>query len=166
MRLPTSLLLVLPVLAGCPGGHDHDHDHGADGHEHGEDGHEHGEDGGHVHTAPHGGTLLELAEEFAHLELVLDRATGELTAYSLGAHAERPVRLAHEALTVHVDGAESFSVELAAVENPLTGESVGDTSCYRGTDERLATDVALTGRVAAIETKGQSFADVAFTMEP
>ncbi len=32
---------------------------------------------GHEHAAPHGGTLIVLGDEFAHLELVLDPGTGE-----------------------------------------------------------------------------------------
>jgi hypothetical protein len=42
----------------------------------------------HEHTAPHGGSLVEFGEEFAHIELVLDSATGVLTAYVLDGEAE------------------------------------------------------------------------------
>ena len=47
----------------------------------------------HEHTAPHGGTLVALGEEFGHLELLLNKETGELTAYVLDGEAEKPVRL-------------------------------------------------------------------------
>jgi hypothetical protein len=37
----------------------------------------------HEHKAPHGGLLVEVGEEFAYIELVLDRTSGTLTAYML-----------------------------------------------------------------------------------
>ena len=56
-----------------------------------EDTHEH-----HEHTAPHGGALVGLGKEFAHVELVLEKATGKLTGYVLDGEAEKPVRLRAE----------------------------------------------------------------------
>ena len=158
MRLfQVALSATLGLLVACSdGGHDHDHDHH---HDHDHD-HDHGEEG-HVHTAPHGGELLVLAEEFAHVELVLDRATGTLDAYSLGAHADTPVRLAQESLTVVLP---DFELELAAVASTLTGDTVGDASRFQVTDERLATDAELSGTVKWVESLGQRFEDVEFTL--
>ena len=45
----------------------------------------------HEHKPPHSGTLVEFGEEFAHLELVLDAATGTLKAYALDGEAEKAV---------------------------------------------------------------------------
>jgi hypothetical protein len=58
---------------------------------------------GHEHHAPHDGTLVELGEEFAHLELVLNAQTGTLTVYVLDGEAEQSVRIAQPEieLTVH-----------------------------------------------------------------
>lgn len=36
---------------------------------------------------------MALGEEFGHLELLLNKETGELTAYVLDGEAEKPVRL-------------------------------------------------------------------------
>src|SRR5205085_2013512 len=55
---------------------------------------------GHEHTAPHHGQLVELGEEFAHVELVLDRKAGRLTAYVLDGEAEQPVRVTQPTLTL------------------------------------------------------------------
>src|SRR5687768_6177245 len=47
----------------------------------------------HVHTAPHGGTLVEIRAHAYNLELLRDNAAGKLTAYVLDGHAENFVRI-------------------------------------------------------------------------
>ena len=65
-------------------GHDdHDHDHGDEGHHH----HHHAEKG------PHNGALVSIGHEDAHLEIVLDKETGTITAYVLDGAAEKPVAI-------------------------------------------------------------------------
>src|SRR5438045_6213064 len=82
-------------LTGCPGetpqpkkpvttatGHaDHDEDHDHDHHHH------------HADKGPHGGALVAIGEDDAHLEFVLDADTGKLTAYVLDGAAEKPVAI-------------------------------------------------------------------------
>ena len=53
---------------------------------------------GHVHTAPHGGVLIEVGDHQYNLEFVHDRSAGSLTVYVLDAHAENFVRVALAAL--------------------------------------------------------------------
>lgn len=86
----------LLFLTGCPGdapqpakpvasqnakakaGDDHDH-----GHHH----HHHAEKG------PHGGALVAIGHDDAHLEIVLDAKTGTITAYVLDGAAEKPIAI-------------------------------------------------------------------------
>lgn len=83
MRRPSAplltLLLALPVLllAACGGDHDdHGHGHGHDdGHAH-EEGHEHGE-------GPHGGQILDVANETAHLEVEMNHDTKAIVIHVL-----------------------------------------------------------------------------------
>src|SRR5881628_3178191 len=84
----------------------------------------------HEHHAPHGGALQVLGEEAAHVELSLDTKTGKLTAWVLDGEAERPVRIAQPSL--HLTLTDIGTVDLAAVANPLTGETAGDTSQFEG----------------------------------
>lgn len=122
-------------------------------------------DEGHEHTAPHGGSLVELGEEFAHLELVLDSATGTLTAYALDGEAEQPVRIAAGSLALTVtpnDAIESHQVTLQAIDNPLTGERVGDTSQFRAIVAVLAGQSRFRGHLVAIQLRGRQFSNVAF----
>lgn len=132
-------------------GHDHDHDHG----------HDHG-DAGHLHKAPHGGTLVVLGE-VANLELLLDPAAGQITAWIVDGCAENAIRLAQPAIELRVGkDAAAFDVTLAATENALTGEKTGDSSQFGGSAPGLKGLARFDGVVKSVTVKGQTFKDVAF----
>jgi len=119
----------------------------------------------HAHAAPHGGTLVELGDEFAHLELLLDKETGRVTAFALDGEAEKPVRLSQPAVTLRItvpDVLEPLDVELTAVENALTGEKAGDTSQFSATVPPLKGRDEFRGTITSIGIRGRSFARVAF----
>ena len=160
-----NLLLAAGLFAGCGSGHD-DHDHGPGGHTH-EDGESHGEEageaagGGHVHSAPHGGLLVILAEETAHLELLHDADSGELRAYLLGAHADSPVRATQASIQVQLDGiAEPLALE--AVASALSGETVGDTSEFAITSPALKGVELKGGTIERVEMLGMTYEQIAF----
>lgn len=119
----------------------------------------------HAHTAPHGGLLVELGEHFANLELLLDSATGELTAYVLSAHAEEAVRISQSEieLTLEPPGRPPIELRLHARANALTGEMVGDTSEFAGQSDELKGMSLPAGRVSEIAVRGQRFAGVEFS---
>lgn len=123
-----------------------------------------GGEGGHEHTAPHGGTLVELGDELAHLELLLDASTGTLTAYALDGEAERAVRLAQSRIDVSVVGRDGRSTEvaLAGVANALTGETDADTSQFLAIVPALKGVTEFDGSIKAVAVRGQRFHDVAF----
>lgn len=126
--------------------------------------------GEHVHTAPRGGTLVELGDHFANLELLLDPAEGRLTAYVLDAHAENAIRLTDASLAARLDSLERdgrevslfqpIQIELAAVENALTGEKVGDSSQFSAQSDDLVNASGLAGALLEISVRGQTFRDV------
>lgn len=124
----------------------------------------------HVHAAPHGGTLVVLAEEFAHLEFVLDPAESRLTCYVLGPHAASAVRVEEEVITVAVRFADpdaelpvdSRTLHMAAKANPLTGETVGDSSQFEATDPVLGRSASFDGLVPVVTVRGRKFQDVVF----
>ena len=95
--------------------------------------------GDHHHEAPHGGTMIELGDHFANLELVLNDKKGELHAWFHDAHAENAVRLPNPRipLAVSLKDGTRFDVALEPVENVLTGEAAGNTSQFSARDERL-----------------------------
>lgn len=122
-------------------------------------GHDH-EGHSHHHEAPHGGTLIALGDHFAHLEIIHDATTGTITVYVLDGEAENPVRIEQERLVLNFGVIEVSSpggsseawtpLQLEAVANPLTGESVGDTSEFTGSETYLAS-TTITGFKATLE---------------
>lgn len=121
----------------------------------------------HEHHAPHGGTLVVLGEEFAHLEFVLDLENGKLTAYALDGEAENPVRLSQDIIELTVvsiapQQGQAMDVVLEPVANDLTGETVGDTSQYEADAPLLTTMTVFNARIKSIDIKGETFKDVEF----
>ena len=156
----------LLFLTGCPGdpapvkpaasangkskaGGDHEHHH-----------HHH-----HAEKGPHGGALVAIGHDDAHLEIVLDEKTGTITAYVLDGAAEKPIAIKQKnlqlALTLehdhHHDGDkkddadkkddgdkkddvpdETVPVMLAAVapaEDGTASEFSGQLDALKGADE-------------------------------
>jgi hypothetical protein len=99
-----------------------DHDHAGHDHEH-----------DHAHAATHGGTMLEVGEHVAQLELVLDPATGEVTAYVLDAHAENPQSLEQPelAVTITPEAAEGQASPPAAVVLQLKPAPTADADAQK-----------------------------------
>ncbi len=127
------------------------------------------EEGHHEHVAPHGGTLVVLGEEFAHVELVLDADSGELRAYVLDGEAERGVRVAQKTLGLRIEAGEPgdaagarSELALGAIANVLTGETVGDSSEFRIRHPRLRGLERFRGEIARVVVKGRPFEAVAF----
>jgi hypothetical protein len=123
--------------------------------------------GGHVHIAPHGGTLAEIGAHAYNLELLRDPATGTLTAWVLDGHAENFVRIKAAVIElVAVIGAERRPLALTAVANPATGETVGDTSQFEVRADWLKTAAGFDVVFPALEIRGTSFEKITFTFPP
>lgn len=118
--------------------------------------------GGHVHTAPHGGTLVEIGNHAYNLELVRDRTTGTLTAYVLDGHAENFVRIAAPSfeLTAFVRG-ERRVLTLVAVANSATGETVGNTSQFEAQADWLKSTAEFPGQIDILDIRGTTFRGIA-----
>jgi hypothetical protein len=162
LRIKSLFILSVVALAACGGkeetaSHDHEQQEQA--------GHEHAEVGAHAHTAPHGGTLVVLGDEFAHIEFVLDAEEGKLTAYILDAEAENPIRLSQGQIDMDVTSdsfPESHRLLLLPVANELTGETVGDSSQFEASAPYFKGLSQFYGGIAEITVRGQTFATVTF----
>jgi hypothetical protein len=115
----------------------------------------------HEHSAPHGGALIELGEEFAHVEIVLDASTGRLTAYALDGEAEKSIRIKQSEIEIAVEN-PAATIKLSGVANALTGETADDTSEFSGQSEKLKGATDFDGVIKTISIKGKEFKDVAF----
>jgi hypothetical protein len=129
-------------------------------------GHDHAPAGGHAHTAPHGGTLVELGEHAYNVELLRDPATGRLSAWILDGHAENFVRIkaASFEATATVAG-EKRPLSFKAVANPATGETVGDTSQFEAEAAWLKATPAFEGVIVSLDVRGSRFANVPFALK-
>ena len=117
----------------------------------------------HEHKPPHSGTLVEFGKEFAHLELVLDPATGALSAYALDGEAEKPVRIKQPEIEIAITGVKDLpSITVKAQASDLSGETVGDTSEFKATSEKLKGVKNFDGVVKVITIRGTEFKDVKF----
>ena len=118
--------------------------------------------GGHVHRAPHGGTLVEVGEHAYNLELVRDAEAGKLTVYVLDGHAENFIRIAAPAIElVAITGGERRPLTLRAIANSATGETVGDTSQFEAEADWLKKTDEFPGTIPAIEIRGTKFQHLA-----
>lgn len=168
MKLPSILALAAAaaLTAGCDDHAGHNHPHGT-GHDHG---HDHGQDGDHdhkhAHEAPHGGALIALGDEFAHVELLVDAATGKITAWILDGHAENPIRISRPTLEFRVtsgpEGLKDLLVPLLPVAKSTTGETADSTSEFSTTHDRFKGVTKFEGVLTSVTIKSKDFADVKF----
>ena len=117
----------------------------------------------HQHHPPHGGTPVVLEEEVCHLELVLDPATGTLRAFVLDGELENFIRSAAPSIVIvaTVRGVPQTLV-LAAVPNPATGETVGDTALFETQADWLKTTAEFDAVLQSIAIRGTTFSNVKF----
>lgn len=161
MKIQKTIVILITILAitfaqsGCEKKDAH----------HGNQSDVHGTHAHHHHTAPHGGTLVVLGEEFAHVEFVLEETRGKLTGYVLDNEAEKPVRLSQKTIELKVNrlkSGQAITLQLKAVANVLTGETEGDTSQFEEQSDALKGMTEFHAQIASIAVKDQHFTDVGF----
>jgi len=187
--VPVFIATVALAFAGCGSGEQHTHD---DGHDHSEDygqlrknaatpspkadatpdeqaDHDHaaGEEAhAHHHDAPHGGTLVELGDHEAHLEFVVqeEHPNYKLVVYVLDGGAEKPVRLQTKriSLLVTISGQEPRPIDLYAVGNELTGETVDESSQYEIEMSELKEVSEFKVTIPKISVRGIDYENIAF----
>lgn len=141
-------LAALAALAGCA-----PREGGAGG----------GRQGGHVHVAPHGGTLVELGAHQYNVEFVFDAGRSVLQAYVLDGHAESFVRIGIPEFVVTAQaGGQRRLLLFRPVANPVTGEVAGNTSLFEAPAEWLASAKAFDGTLQAINVRGTAFTNIPF----
>ncbi|HXG46796.1 MAG TPA: hypothetical protein VNO52_04165 [Methylomirabilota bacterium] len=129
----------------------------------------HGDPGGghaHTHVPPHGGVGVELGNHEFNLELVLDRAGGQIEAYVLDAHMEEFVRIPAESIPIRLKaGGEERPLALLPVAAAATGEKVGDTSHFRAQTDWLRSTNAWDGVLIDLTVRGKRYTNVAFRIQ-
>ena len=106
---------------------------------------------------------MELGEEAAHLEVLWNTENGKMVVYCIDGECERPLRTTQKQLNLKVDG-ETFVLQ--AVANPLTGETVGDSSEFEGEFPALKSRAKWEGKFAEITLQGQVYKNLDFDYPP
>ena len=146
-------IIFVAVGFGCGGGHDHEHGHNHD--------HNHGD--GHGHKAPHGGKLVNVGDEFCHLEFVQEPESNRLQLHVMRFHPEMPVKFVMEQIEVSAKvGDEEKAVIFKPVE--LDGVTATDqpTSLYMAEVDWLKKAANFNGTVRELKIEGKIFSEIAF----
>ena len=119
--------------------------------------------GGHHHEPPHGGTAIDLGNEEAHLEFVLDVAAGKLTCYVLKPHMSGFQRITQETLELAATVAgKPETLTFKAVANAATGEKAGDSSQFEAQADWLKTTKSFDAELKKIGVRGKDYTALKF----
>lgn len=117
----------------------------------------------HEHKPPHGGTPVVLGDEVYHVEFVLDATNGKLQAFVFDGELENFIRSSVPSFEIGATvSGQLQTLVLAAVANPATGETVGDTSLFETQADWLKTIEDFDAVLKSITIRGTTFADVKF----
>jgi hypothetical protein len=144
-------ILLLAAALGCGDSHDHDHE-----------GHNHGD--AHGHQAPHGGVLVNVENEFCHLEFVLEPGTTRLQMHAMRFHPrEAPVKFFMEKIeaTVTIDGAEKTLTFKPTKQDGVTATDQ-PTSVYVAEIDWLNDIPTFTGTLTELKIEGKTFTKITF----
>jgi len=155
-KIGSKFLFFVGVLAGlgqagcggdAPAGHDHSHTH----------------DEPHYHEPPHGGVGVTFGNEDAHIEFLVNPEAGTVTAWFFKPHMEQYLRMKLESFEVLAkrDG-EDAKLLFKAVANPVTGETVGDTSEFLAKADWLSETESFDAVLPEITVLGKVYRNVAF----
>jgi len=115
------------------------------------------------HEPRHGGALVPLGRDQAHLEFVLEPETGLLTLHVLDGQAEEPLRLRQEMVFLKLETDEGeFAIVLFAQESSATGERKGDSATFAARHLRLEGVQGFDAMIEGITVNRRSFRRVTF----
>lgn len=144
----------------------HDHDHGKKDNKKeakNEDKHDH--DHGHEHEAPNGGALVELGEEFAHLELVNDVANNKITCYVLDGDLKTGIKAQQPTIIAQVKGLdESHNLTFKASVNELASNTADSSSQYES-EFKFEKGKAVTLIIKKVTLKSKTFENLEVTLK-
>ncbi len=131
---------------------------------------------GHHHTAPHGGLLVPFGDHGGNLEIVFDSGSGKVQIFVLDGCADDYVRISQSTIDlviqrVNPDKQKTAEPEkkilrlsLNAVADPLSGETVGDTSAFSLQTDLLLGVEKFYGIVKLLDFKGVKFERIGFSL--
>lgn len=155
VKLATLLATMIPCVIGCGKQESH--------HQHADHSQKHAVHS-HHHIPPHGGTVIRLGDELAHMEWVKDTEAEIMRCYIMDGHLEQFIRIAQESFQVLVKptNGQEFSWTFQAVENRATGEIVGNTSEFHAQLSALPDQNIFEGSIQTVHVLGRQFENITF----
>ncbi|MDG1832391.1 MAG: hypothetical protein P8J63_04120 [Verrucomicrobiota bacterium] len=147
------LFLLLAATLGCGNSHDHNQDH-----------HDHSHGDGHGHQAPRGGVLVNVEDEFCHLEFVQEPGTTRLQMHAFRFHPrEAPVEFFMEKIeaTAAVNGeVKAFTFRPTQLDG-ITA-TTEPTSLYVAEIDWLKDTAISTGILTELKIEGKTLSKITF----
>ncbi|MSR56455.1 MAG: hypothetical protein EXS05_02135 [Planctomycetaceae bacterium] len=143
--------------------------------------HDHGPHHHHAEKGPHGGALVAIGDDVAHLEVVLDAETGKVTAYILDGEAANPVPIKAKSLELtfvreaahdhdhedegeeHADDHDDDEVTGAVVLEAVTPDPNGMATEFAGVVEGLKGADEFDAVLTTFSVAGKEFKQVKFS---
>lgn len=110
-----------------------------------------------THKPPHGGVLIRLGEEVAHLEIIHDASAGMMFVFVLDSEAKKAAVVSEKKLQL-VWG--DNKLDLVEDPDPLDQKFGRPTSRFAQKDDRLKSHAVLGGQIAKVTVNGISFTNV------
>jgi len=146
-------IIFVAAALGCGGGNDHDHHHHGDGH---------------GHKAPHGGVLVNVQDEFCHIEFVREPESNRLQLHVMRFHPkEGPLKISMAQIEVSAKvsakvGGETKAIVFKPTELDGVTATSEPTSLYVAEVDWLEATGAFTGTVMELKIEGKTIKEITF----
>lgn len=163
----TSIVILLTsMLSNCGSSHDHKHhDHKHHDHDHN---HNHkkqqNKPGAHTHVAPNGGVLVEIGDEFAHLELVVDSANSKIICYVFDGALKFGLKAKQATIEAEINETkespdEKKVIVFKAISNLIANNTEEESSQYEA-EYKMKPNTKISLRFKNITINNKSFENV------
>ncbi len=147
-----TLLVLANMLINCGSHHNHKHSH------------DHGKTSDkketHAHIAPNGGVLVELGEEFAHLELVVDPVNNKVICYVFDGALKFGLKANQATIEAEIKDSEvNKTILFKAVANVLASNTENESSQYEA-DLKMESKSKISLIIKKITVNNRSFENI------
>jgi hypothetical protein len=139
-------IIFVAAAFGCGGGHDHDHAHN------------------HAHQAPHGGVLVNVQDEFCHIEFVREPESNRLQLHVMRFHPkEGPLKISMAQIEVSATvGGETKAIVFKPTELDGVTATTEPTSLYVAEVDWLKAAGSFEGMVKELKIEGKTIKEITF----
>lgn len=119
--------------------------------------------GEHVHEAPNGGSLVELGEEFAHLEFVNDTTNHKIICYVLDGSLKAGAKAQQASIMAEIKGHDGSQLIFKAIVNELASNTAESSSQFE-TEYNFEKSKKTTLIIKKVTIKNKTFENIEATL--